>query len=62
VNVTWLDFEGRKDPSLFYSIAPGAAQEVATFVAHAWLVSDANTGAEVKSVVISENNPRIVIR
>ncbi len=62
LNVDWIDFDGRKDPEHHYSLAPGETQQVATYVAHAWEVSNANTGEQIRSIVVTEKTPSVVIR
>ena len=61
LNIDWIDFAGKKDPEHHYSLGPGESQEVATFVAHAWSVTDANTGAAVKSVIVTEKTSPVRI-
>ncbi len=57
----WIDFEGKKDPLHHYALAPGESREVETFVAHAWSVTNANTGEEIRSVIITEKSSPIRI-
>jgi hypothetical protein len=61
LDIDWIDFEGKKDSRYHYSLAPGESQEVATFIAHAWSVTNANTGEEMKSVVVSEKTSPVRI-
>jgi VHL beta domain len=62
INVIWLKFDGKEDPDHSYTVAPGADQSVATYVAHSWNVSDANTGEALRSVVAREGMGPVVIR
>lgn len=61
LDVDWIDFDGKRDPAHHYSLAPGESQEVATYVAHAWSVTNANTGEELKSVIVSEKTSPVRI-
>ncbi len=61
LDIDWIDFAGKKDPQHHYSLAPGQSQDVATFVAHAWSVTNANTGEELKSVVVTEKTSPVRI-
>ncbi len=62
IYVVWLKFDGKEDPEHSYTLAPGADQSVATYVAHGWNVSDANTGEALRSVVAREGMGPVVIR
>ena len=53
LKINWLDFEGKKDPGCYLNLAPGESKEVPTYVAHAWSVSNANTGAELKPIIVT---------
>jgi hypothetical protein len=60
--IVWLRFCGKPDPDHSYTLAPGASQVVPTYVAHAWNVTDANTGDLLRSVVIKGEMDPVVIR
>jgi hypothetical protein len=62
LSLVWLTFDGTEDPEHSYSLPPGAVQEVATYVAHAWKVSDANTGEALRSVIVKREMKPVVIR
>jgi hypothetical protein len=61
VNLDWLDFDGNKDPQLRQTIAPGASLEVPTYVAHAWIVSNAHTGTVIKTIIITKDTTYVRI-
>jgi hypothetical protein len=61
VNIDWLDFDGNKDPQLRQTIAPGASLEVPTFVAHAWIVSNAHTGTVIKTIIVAKDTTHVGI-
>ncbi len=60
--VVWLRFDGKEDPEHSYSLGPGAEEKIATYVAHTWRISDANTGEMLRSVVVKAGMPRVEIR
>jgi hypothetical protein len=61
VNIDWLDFDGNKDPQLRQTIAPGASLEVPTYVAHAWIVSNAHTGTVIKTIIVANDTTHVRI-
>jgi hypothetical protein len=61
LKVNWINFEGKNDPECYYTLAPGESKEVDSFVAHAWSVSNANTGAQLKPVIVTETTSTIRI-
>jgi len=62
IYIVWLKFDGKEDPGHSYTLAPGAVQNVATFIAHAWNISDANTGGHLRSIVVEKDMAPVVIR
>jgi len=60
--IVWLRFDGKADPGHSYTLAPGGVQNVETFVAHAWNISDANTGDLLRSVVVKKDMAPVVVR
>ena len=61
VNIDWLDFEGKRDAGHHYVVEPGASKDVQTYVAHAWVVSNANSGAEIRTIVVAKDATRVSI-
>jgi hypothetical protein len=62
IYIVWLKFDGKEDPEHSYTLVPGAVQTIATYVAHTWNISDANTGDVLRCVVVKKGMDPVVVR